>query len=102
MRLRPPDSTSSSSQTDTTIFFHSTLEKCPLFPSFLELLRVGACGILFAQQKKSYRSEQNEIDSEMLWKTPVLTGVTKTTAGDIEPANFCCDSRAQENQDECT
>ena len=46
--------------------------------------------------KREQPSKNREIGREMRWKTPVLTGVTKTAAGDIESA----DSRSGDGERE--
>ena len=35
----------------------------------------------------------------MSWEAPVLAGVTETATGDIESANFCCNSGEREDHD---
>jgi hypothetical protein len=43
--------------------------------------------------------ENRQIGRQMRRETPVLTGVTETATGDIEPAGFCRSRRQREDND---
>jgi len=49
--------------------------------------------------KQKQPSQNCEIGYEVRWEAPVLAGVTKTATGDIESANFCCNSGEREDHD---
>ena len=51
------------------------------------------------EEEHNQSSEDRKVDGHVLREVPVLTGVTETTAGDIEAAHFCGDSRTNENRD---
>ena len=50
--------------------------------------------------KREQRGENSEIGRQVRRETPVLAGVTETTAGDIESAYFCRGGREGEDHDQ--
>ena len=52
------------------------------------------------EEERNQSREDCKVDREVLREVPMLTRVTETTAGDIEPAHLCGDGRADENPDQ--
>jgi hypothetical protein len=46
--------------------------------------------------------ENRQIGRQVSRKAPVLAGVTKTAAGNVQSANFGCDGGEREDQDQCS
>ena len=64
-------------------------------------LLMGSFSIQTLKKKHEQRGENSEIGRQVRRETPVLAGVTETTAGDIESTNFRRDRRERENRNKC-